>query len=59
MYDTVQTALDLVAKIQPSYQLIAVDPNREVFFTRTFFSNESTPMSLNALLKYPTQRNNP
>ena len=56
MYDTVQTAPDLVVKIQMSFQLAALDPNREVFFP---FSNGSTTMSLGALLKNTTQRNNP
>jgi hypothetical protein len=45
MYDTVQTTTDLVAKIQLSYQLAALDP--EIGF---IFYDGSSTISLGALL---------
>jgi hypothetical protein len=50
MYDTVQTAPYLFAKLELSFQRIALTPISRFFFLRKFFSNGSVTMPVGTLL---------
>lgn len=51
MYDTVQTAPDLVVKICMDFKLAALNPKRDLLFSGDIFSNVSAAMSFGALIK--------